>query len=89
MDDAHQPNMGNNGGITNDNNVSDTDFVCVEQSMYIVIQWNVCTTFAFCLIIPYFNQSCWYRFLLISIKINTVIWFKSLIHCVIISESNI
>ncbi|VDP71162.1 unnamed protein product [Schistosoma curassoni] len=38
MDDAHQPNMGNNGGITNDNNVSDTDFVCVEQSMYIVIQ---------------------------------------------------
>ncbi|CAH8577605.1 unnamed protein product [Schistosoma intercalatum] len=32
MDDAHQPNMGNNGGITNDNNVSDTDFVCVEQN---------------------------------------------------------
>ncbi|VDP52065.1 unnamed protein product [Schistosoma margrebowiei] len=32
MDDAHQPNMGNNGGITNDNNVSDTDFVCIEQN---------------------------------------------------------
>ncbi|CAI2731397.1 unnamed protein product [Schistosoma spindalis] len=32
MDNAHQPNIGNNGGITNDNNVSDTDFVCIEQN---------------------------------------------------------
>ncbi|CAH8620131.1 unnamed protein product [Schistosoma rodhaini] len=32
MDNTHQPSISNNGGITNDNNVSDTDFVCIEQN---------------------------------------------------------